>query len=402
MTQPLGLYVSVPFCRAKCTFCNFASAAFPPERMEAYVDRLIADFAAAPAWAEQHDLDLPRHANTVFLGGGTPSLLSAAQMQRLLTALRSTFTIAPTAEITVEAAPGQLADDLLDTMQAGGVNRISLGVQSFVDAESRAVGRLHTAVQCLAEIDRLRAAGIPRLSLDLIVGLPLQTEESWLTSLQAAIDSGVEHVSVYMLEIDEDSRLGSAVLDATRALSQLAVLGQQARYRADAVPDADRTAALYDHACTTLADAGLAQYEISNFGNASRHNLKYWHRAPYLGFGLDAHSMLLSSTGQPIRFAQTDALKPYLATTDPVALEPVTPLEAFEEAVFLGLRLNTGISLNAIAREHGTSLADGLQQRAQELAGAGVLQRRGDRLSLTQRGRSISSAVFGELLAVPA
>ena len=395
---PIGLYVSVPFCRGKCTFCNFASDSFPPERMDAYVDRLVADLATARAQAQASGLVLPRNADTVFLGGGTPSLLSAAQMQRLFAAIRQAFDITPDAEITVEAAPGQLADDLLDTLLAAGVNRISLGVQSFVDAESRAVGRTHTGAQCLAEIDRLRTAGIPRLSVDLIAGLPLQTEQSWQVSLETLLAAHVEHASVYMLELDGDSRLGNAVTQ-TRAVSQLAVLGQHARYHAHTVPDDDRCAALYAAACTALQAAGLPQYEISNFGVPSRHNLKYWHRAPYLGLGLDAHSMLHTTGGTAVRFAQTDELDAYLTQAMPPAFEPVTPTEAFEEAVFLGLRLVRGISLEHLRRHHDTSLVDQLLSRTRNLSAAGVLSLHDDNLRLTPHGRAISSTVFGQLLA---
>ena len=265
------------------------------------------------------------------------------------------------------------------------------------------MGRLHTAVQCRAEIDRLRAAGVPRLSVDLIAGLPLQTEESWRVSLDAVMDAGVEHVSVYMLEVDEESRLGNAVLQNARAVSQLAVLGQEARYHAAAVPNDDRCAELYAQACTTLEGAGLRQYEISNLarrGAASRHNCKYWERAPYLGFGLDAHSMLPDTGGGVVRFAETDNLEAYLDGSEEIALERVSRVEAFEEAVFLGLRLQQGVSLKRLRDDHAEVLVQDLEKRARALAGAGVMEVARDRLFLTDRGRAISSSVFGELLAV--
>ena len=370
--------------------------------MDGYVDRVVAEILAASAWAKEHDLDLPAAADTIFLGGGTPSLLSPEQMGRIFEALRKAFSVLPGAEVTVEAAPGQLADELLDTMLAAGVDRVSLGVQSFVDAESRAVGRLHTAAQCVAEIDRLRRAGVPRLSLDLIAGLPLQTEQSWQRSLDAAVASKVEHISVYMLEVDEDSRLGREV-ESVRAASQLAVLGQAAaRYGAATVPDDDRCAALYEMACAQLARAGLLQYEISNFARRSaesRHNLKYWKRAPYIGFGLDAHSMLLAADGAPVRFANANIMDGYLELDEPIALDAVAPLEAFEEAVFLGLRLVEGISFTTLRAGHGSDAVDRLAKNAVSMQNAGVLVQEGDRLSLTARGRAVSSSVFGELLA---
>ena len=369
--------------------------------MEAYVDRVVNEITAAHAWAEARGLVLPAVADTVFVGGGTPSLLSAAQMRRLLEAVRLSFGVAPEMEITVEAAPGQLADDLLEAMLEGGVNRVSLGVQSFVDAESRAVGRLHTAAQCVKEIERLQAAGVPRLNVDLIAGLPLQTEASWRTSLDALIASGIEHASVYMLELDEESRLGSEVL-RHRAVSQLEVLGQEARYGAAAVPDDDRCAALYDMACDALELAGLRQYEISNFactGAASRHNLRYWKRAPYLGVGLDAHSMLFDEDGAAVRFARTEELEAYVVGEQALKLERVSALEAFEETVFLGLRLTCGVSLEALRLEHGNARVEGLVRRGSSLAEAGLLRLESNEMMLTRRGRAVSSAVFGELLA---
>ncbi len=398
MTRPLGIYVSIPFCRAKCTFCNFASGAFPPARIDAYVDRLVDEMDSARA----RKPGLSPAADTLSFGGGTPSLLTADQFRRILQALGRNFVLTPNAEITVEAAPGQLADDLLATMLDCGVNRISLGVQSFNDAETRAVGRLHTAEGCLAEISRLRSAGFENLSLDLIAGLPLQTEQSFANSLQTALDSHVDHVSVYMLELDEESRLGSEVLSRNdaggRAISQLAVLGQHARYYAAAVPEPDLIATLYEDACCTLNAAGLAQYEISNFGRPCCHNLKYWHRAPYIGFGLDAHSMLTEEEGA-VRFANPDDLDTYLShSADPV-VDYIDQQAAFEEAVFLGLRLVDGLSLSALRTEHGHMLTNTLLQRAYNLANADIVTLEDDRLRLTPRGRAISSAVFGELLA---
>ena len=236
--------------------------------------------AGARGFAAKHAMLLPPTVDSIFIGGGTPSLLEPAQMRRLFSTVREEFAVDADAEVTMEAAPGQIEGDLLDAMLAGGVNRVSLGVQSFVDAEARAVGRSHTGASCLAELERLCVAGVSNLSVDLIAGLPHQTPASWAESLQQAIGSGVGHVSVYMLEVDEDSRLGRELI------------GPGIRYGAHAAPGEAMVADLYSQACETLGRAGLQQYEISNFARAgyrSRHNCKYWTRAPYLGFGLDAH-----------------------------------------------------------------------------------------------------------------
>ncbi len=218
------------------------------------------------------------------------------------------------------------------------MNRVSLGVQSFVDQEAASVGRLHKREIVLDDIARLRAAGIANINVDLIAGLPHQTRESWERSLDELIATGVPHASVYMLEVDEDSRLGREL-----------IAGGQ-KYHAHFVPDDDLTAEFYETACERLNAAGIEQYEISNFARAgyeSRHNLKYWTRQPYLGFGVDAHSMLRSAGGA-VRFSNPDALEKYVAgaAQDCIA---VSAEAALQEAFFLGLRLNRGIDLAEIA-----------------------------------------------------
>ena len=387
----LGLYLSVPFCKAKCTFCNFASDAYPPARMAAYVDRVIAEIAASQDFAEQHRLVVPAVVDSIFLGGGTPSLLEPEQMSALFQAVRDHFDISTEAEITVEAAPGQIADPLLDALLASGVNRISLGVQSFVDTESRAVGRTHTGASCLAELQRLRTAGVRDLNVDLIAGLPHQTASSWNESLRRAIDSGVDHVSVYMLEVDEDSRLGRELI------------GPGVRYGASATPADSLVADLYAQACEPLQAAGLAQYEISNFareGHWSRHNLKYWTRAPYLGFGLDAHSMLLDErSGGAVRFANADDLDGYVHASADVQTESIGALEAWEENIFLGLRLIDGVSVADLRRHHPATWVDAFVATSRTLAEAGLMTVTPPRIALTQAGRIVSSSIFGELLA---
>ncbi|QEE28512.1 radical SAM family heme chaperone HemW [Terriglobus albidus] len=377
--SPAGLYLSVPFCRAKCSYCNFASDAFGPARMDAYVDRLCEEIAQAPAKASGMGATLPRDVDSVYFGGGTPSLLSAVHFQRIFEALQAVFSLQTDVELTLECAPGQLADDTLAELLRHGLNRVSLGVQSFVDQESRAVGRFHTKDVCLAEIARLRSAGVQEINVDLIAGLPHQTHESWRISLEQAAAADVPHVSVYMLEVDEESRLGRELIAGG------------VRYHAHHVPDDGLVAEMYLEACEFLGNNGIPQYEISNFarpGHASRHNLKYWKRLPYLGLGLDAHSMLGGW-----RFQNTDDLNAYLegkAAPDPVV---VTPHEALEEEVFLGLRLNEGILLP----EDGP-VVPVLQQLVRE----GLMQLQGERIALTPKGRLLSNDVFTELLGAGA
>ncbi len=382
MRDSLGLYLSVPFCKAKCSFCNFASDAFAPERMDGYVARLCAEIHSARKIAAEQGLVIPQIVDSVYFGGGTPSLLRAEKFAQIFGALHGEFDVIANAEVTMECAPGQIAEATLAATMRLGVSRVSLGVQSFVDRESAAVGRLHTGIQCENEIARLKSRGLD-VGFDLICGLPHQTRESWRESLQRALATGAHHVSVYMLEVDEDSRLGRELI------------GPGVRYGAGLVPDDSAVAEMYLEACDVLAEGGLAQYEISNFpreGHQSRHNRKYWKRAPYLGFGLDAHSMLLDERGRAARFANGDELDAYLGQDDPVELERVADTEAFEERVFLGLRLNEGVDAGLLADVCGA---------VDEMVRAGLMWSASGRFGLTARGRVLSSSVFGELLAVP-
>jgi oxygen-independent coproporphyrinogen III oxidase len=408
MSDAVGIYISIPFCKAKCTFCNFASGVFGAERMPRYVDRLCEEMRAVRAGADRISASLGGSVDTVYFGGGTPSLLSATQFRQIFDALRGEFDVARDAEITLECAPGQLGDETLDELQRQGMNRISFGVQSFVDRESAAVGRLHTREQCEAEIARVRRAGVGEINLDLIAGLPHQTEESWKFSVDQAIASEVPHVSVYLLEVDEDSRLGREMLE------------QGTRYGAAAVPSEDDAAGWYEQACLTLDDAGVGQYEISNFarsGHRSRHNLKYWTRQPYLGFGVDAHSMLLTAEGAA-RFANTDDLETYLGVVvegGPLRLfdssqgvsspssfcsdvDHIGAEAAFEESLFLGLRLNEGVDLDRVRDQFGDAMLRAAMPALLEVQDAGLLELYSDRMRLTTRGRLVSNEVFSRLL----
>jgi putative oxygen-independent coproporphyrinogen III oxidase len=388
----LGIYVSIPFCRSKCTYCNFASGVFPASDHVRYVERLIADLAGAGAWAEKMGAELPRRVDTVYLGGGTPSLLAPELLAQLFTVMRAEFDLDVDAEITMECAPGQLADRTLEALVATGVNRVSLGVQSFVDSEAHLSGRLHSRAVVEADLKRLRATGITNLNVDLIAGLAGQTFNSWEHSLGALIASGVAHASVYMLEVDEDSRLGREMLKGGL------------RYRAGLVPNEDAIACMYEHAIERLEAAGLRQYEISNFcrpGFASRHNLRYWQRRPYLGLGLDASSMLYCDTIQHsvLRATTTDDLTAYLAGTGAMETSRLGLAQQHEEAWFLGLRTNAGVDVAALRAEFSEELLAPALETARRLAEDGPLTFDGERARLTARGRLISNDVFQEFLA---
>jgi oxygen-independent coproporphyrinogen-3 oxidase len=400
----VGLYLSVPFCKAKCSFCNFASDAFGSSRMDAYVDRLCGEIRRARPAAKQMGARLERGADSIYFGGGTPSLLSAAQFRRIFEALREEFDVDGDAEVTLECAPGQLSDETLEELLCQGTNRVSLGVQSFVDREAQAVGRLHTGALCEAEIARLRSSGVQEIGLDLIAGLPHQSEASWRQSVEHAIATEVTHVSVYMLEVDEESRLGREVLSGG------------GRYGAREVPSEDDAAAWYEIGCEILDAAGVRQYEISNFareGHESRHNVKYWQRLPYIGFGLDAHSMLPASEGA-VRFQNTDDLDDYMsdgansglmgilqARPRTIEVDLIGREAAFEESLFLGLRMNEGVDLDALRKTFGGVLVASVMPGVTETREAGLLSVEGDRMRLTAKGRMASNEVFSRLL-VPA
>jgi oxygen-independent coproporphyrinogen-3 oxidase len=352
--------------------------------------------------------ELPRRVDTVYFGGGTPSLLAPEQLGRIFAALRRNFDMAGDAEITLEAAPGQIADEVLAAAMGLGVNRVSLGVQSFVDKECASVGRLHTERECVREIVRLRAAGVAEVGADLIAGLPYQTAESWEHSLSVAASVGLTHLSVYMLEVDEDSRLGQEVLAGGK------------RFHAHGVPAEEIAAELYERACEILPQAGFPQYEISNFAaeaHRSKHNVKYWKRAPYLGFGLDAHSMLRTAEGA-VRFANGDELAGYMGSVQDAGLSTaaqrrpfgyaqgrddnsvvrVGEREAFEETIFLGLRMNEGVSVAALREAFPRELVGACEEAARELIAEGLMMESEGRWRLTLRGRLVSNEVFGALL----
>jgi oxygen-independent coproporphyrinogen III oxidase len=387
----LGLYVSVPFCPSKCSYCNFASDVVSRSGFQRYVERVACDIIRASETAEQMGGSFEPTVDSIFFGGGTPTILGISQLERLFVTIWQTFTVQSDAEFTVECAPGTLPPAMIEALERSQVNRISLGVQSFVDAEAASVGRLHDRASVLDDIARLRAAGLEDINIDLIAGLPHQTAESWQFSLAEVLRSGVPHISVYMLEVDDDSRLGR----------ELRAGG--ARYHAHFVPDEDLTADMYEMACERLSGAGMHQYEISNFardGHQSRHNLKYWTRQSYLGFGVDAHSLLPVSSppGEAVRFSSPDMLEAYIAGA-PREKVPVSLRCALEEAFFLGLRLTRGVDLKRVAAEFG-------ELAVQKFSGAiggcmelGLLEREGDWIRLSLRGRLLSNEVFERFIA---
>jgi oxygen-independent coproporphyrinogen-3 oxidase len=389
--MPLGLYISVPFCKTKCSYCNFASDVFSRTVFETYVSRVCAEIEQTAQTAHQMGGSLDRAVDTIYFGGGTPTLLDVTQLERIFVTIRQNFDILASAEVTVECAPGTLNPAVLENLRRRRVNRVSLGVQSFDDKESASVGRLHKRSIVIADIARLRSAGICNINVDLIAGLPHQTRQSWEASLEQLISLEVPHASIYMLEVDDDSRLGREL-----------IAGGQ-KYHAHFVPDEDLTAEMYEVACERLNAAGIAQYEISNFARAgleSKHNLKYWTRQPYMGFGVDAHSMLHAmNKSVAVRFSNSDSLEKYVA--GPVKERTlVSSEEALQEAFFLGLRLNSGIDLRTLGHAFGENQVGAYHQSISELAEAGLIEKNAATIRLTAKGRMLSNEVFERFISV--
>lgn len=363
-----GVYLSYPFCAQKCTYCNFASDVLPQALSPRYLAAMRTEIHSH-LWQWTPD--------TIFLGGGTPSLVPPDALADLLTAVPG----APWKEATMEAAPGSFSIEAIRRWRKAGINRVSLGAQSFVPLEIARTGRKHLPETIANDVAALRAEGIHSFNIDLIAGLAGQTLDSFKHSLDWVEKLEAPHVSVYMFEVDEDSRLG------------LEILQGGSRYGAGGVPTADAVAGYYEFAVERLQQMGIPRYEISNFarpGLESLHNLKYWHLDPYIGFGADAHSL-----DQGRRWQNVESVALYLDRLEngksPVA-ESTAAIPG-EERFFVGLRLSEGVE---------PTPAEWLQFQKQfdRFLDAGLLERQGSRLRLTSQGVLLSNEVFEEFVNV--
>lgn len=391
----LGVYIQVPFCQTKCTYCNFHTGVVSPDRFAPYAAAVCREISGAAASNAEGTIGgaARREFDTVYFGGGTPSLLDPASLAKIIETLRRSFQ--PSAvpqEITLEADPETITAEKSSAWIEAGFNRVSLGVQSFQDAELRASGRMHRRDDIFKAVEFLRGAGFQNISMDLIAGIPHQTRESWEASLTELLSVRPGHISIYMLEIDDGSRLGKESLAGGR------------RYSADAIPPDDVIAECYESACARLAAVGYEHYEISNWGlpgRRSRHNLKYWRREPYCGFGAGAHSF----DGR-MRWANVHDSARYVACIEQgisprEQVEPVTPEQALEEEFFLGLRQLEGIDLARIERDCNGAFAaraDALRNRISKLESQGLVQFDGGKLRLAPDRLTVSNEVFVELL----
>jgi oxygen-independent coproporphyrinogen-3 oxidase len=383
----LGVYIQVPFCQTKCTYCNFHTGVVSRDRYKPYADAICRELSDLGA---NHKSIV----DTVYFGGGTPSLLEPAALAGILDSIGGRYELA-VPEITLEADPETITAEKSAAWLSAGFNRISLGAQSFNDRELQATGRMHRRADIYGAVKTLRAAGLDNISLDLIAGLPHQTRQTWEQSVTELLELRPEHISIYMLEIDEGSNLGKESLAGG------------ARYSAAAIPPDDAQAEFYESACARLVAAGYDHYEISNWAlpnRRSRHNLKYWNRAPYLGLGAGAHSF-----DGTTRWANVHDSAKYVAAIEQnisprEQIEPVTPEQALEEEFVLGLRQLEGIDLARIERKYGaagnatTARYTAIRNSIETLRAQGFLKLEAKRLSLGPARLTVSSSVLAELL----
>jgi oxygen-independent coproporphyrinogen-3 oxidase len=391
----VSLYVHIPFCRSKCSYCDFNSYAGLEPLIPSYVRALLAEMTL---W---RDATQRMQATTVFLGGGTPSLLPLADIERILTAIRQRFRLAADAEVSCEANPGTVDHLYLRGLRSLGVNRLSLGVQSFHDDELAILGRIHRAAEAGEAYRLARRAGFDNVNLDLIYGLPNQTMTAWQQTVREAIALRPEHLSLYALTVEEGTPLADDVADGRLPL-----------------PDADLAADMYLWVGDALAAAGYQHYEISNWalpGRRCRHNLTYWLNEPYLGLGAGAHSCLggfrFANVKDPRRYiplvegsAKADArpaegLGLFLASLGHIAsVEEVTGARAMAETVVLGLRLTSGLPLDEFRRRFGQELMAVYGAEVEELEALGLLERSDGCLRLSARGRLLGNEAFVRFL----
>jgi oxygen-independent coproporphyrinogen III oxidase len=372
--EPAGIYIHVPFCAAICNYCNFNRGLHDDGLRQRYVDALIADIrrSADPSVA----------ADSVFFGGGTPSLLEPAELGRIIQACREAFNLAPDSEITVEANPESSTAARLEGFRAAGANRLSFGVQSFRDEELRRLGRLHSSSTARGVVGLARAAGFDNVSLDLMMWLPGQSTSEWIESVDMLIEQEPDHASLYLLEIYPNAPLRD----------------EMARGGWSVAPDED-AAAMYLDGLARLERAGLAQYEISNVARTtarrSRHNLKYWRGGEWLGFGCGAHATFREERWRTVA-GVTDYIDRIGAGLD-VRLDRrrLGAQERREEALFMGLRLNDGLDLERWLRIGGIDIWAAYGSHLSPYVGAGwLLHEPGRRLALTRAGMLMANDVM--------
>ena len=376
-----GIYLHIPFCAAICSYCNFNRGLLDEPLRRRYVDALIADI--------RRSADASVKADTIFFGGGTPSLLEPREVARIISACRDSFTLEPDSEITLEANPESSTADALDGFRSAGINRLSFGVQSFRDQELRRLGRLHSADTARAVVARARQAGFDNLSLDLMMWLPGQTPQDWLESVDALIALEPDHASLYLLEIYPNAPLRD----------------EMARAGLSTAPD-DDAAEMYVGGLERLERAGFEQYEISNVARPrarrSRHNLKYWQQGDWLAFGCGAHATFRGERWRTIASTAEYVERVTSGADVRVDRRRLGADEQLEEALFMGLRLTDGLDVAALSRQHGIDIWSRYGPDLLPYVDAGLLEHEaGRRLALTRRGMLLANDVMAVFIGGP-
>ena len=368
-----GLYVHIPFCSSRCSYCDFATGLYQREIADRYVQALITEIKSSPSQGD--------HTNTIYFGGGTPSLLTPSQLDRILATLHDHFPIDSEAEITLEINPGSVNEEKLSAFRSLGINRASFGAQTFDDKELAKLGRSHSAAETLKTFADLRRAGFDNVSFDLIAGLPGQTLEGWQRNIKQALDLRPEHLSFYLLEVHQGTPLAEHI-----------------RRGIQPEPDDDLAGVMYQWMLEHASQTGYEHYEISNLcqpGFHSRHNVKYWTAEPYYGFGCSAHSY----DGQTVRWSNHRDVLKYVETIEsglsPVVEEQqLSQTDVRAEALFLGMRLMRGIDLRRYRESFGVDLRDEHGDDLDRFCKAGLLEFDGDLIRLTRNGALLSNEVF--------
>ena len=379
-----GVYIHIPFCRSRCSYCDFATGMYESEIAERYVGALLREIA------EWDEVTSPLAVETIFLGGGTPSLLAPTQIERILTAVRTKFDVRDDAETTIELNPGDggaTAAARLETIRefrSRGINRASFGAQTFDDRELKQLGRTHSSGDIASTFAQLREAGFENINFDLIAGLPGQTMSGWKRNLTAALALQPEHLSLYLLDVHEGTPLADQIRKGMRPK-----------------PDDDLAAEMYRTMIDVVTAAGYEHYEISNFcrpGFESRHNTKYWTSDPYYGFGCSAHSF----DGRTRRWSNERDASAYVNLIEANKSPVVDRAELKEEdvrseSIFLGLRLMRGVNLESYRARFGRDLRDEHEANLARLREAGLIEIDNRLLRLTTRGALLSNEVFAVL-----
>lgn len=382
-----GIYLHIPFCLRKCSYCDFSSVVAEPAVMEEFCDLLLIE---TDLLRERFPEDAAAPADTVYFGGGTPTVLPPEALCRLLTAIRERFPVGRGAEVTIEANPGTVTPGRLSAFREGGFTRISVGVQSFTPSSLRTLGRIHGAADARETIRNARRAEFASLGIDLIFGIPGQSDASWEEDLVRALDLLPDHVSAYALSPETGTPLHASLLRGELRM-----------------PPDEEVAQMYETARRILSSAGYRQYEISNFarpGHESRHNVKYWKRDGYAGFGPSAHGLLFprGMARHGFRTANPPSLGEYRGAIRAGRLPwaeagPVSPEDAWKEHLIFGLRMTEGVDLGELEAISGTPLPGPLRETINGLVDGGRLLRDGDRIRLPGELFFVSNEVLQRL-----